>query len=83
MVWAYGCIVFLSLALVVMNVRSAVAEFEKHRFISRLISQIATLMLVSGMLITISYRVIDRSMEAAASLQEEATQHRVPPIVSK
>jgi hypothetical protein len=72
MLWAYGATVLLTAILVLMNVRSGVREFRLHRYVPRLIAQLVGVVLVGSMLITVSYFVIDRTFDAALSMQEEA-----------
>lgn len=78
MLAAYTGIVVLTVVLVIHNVRIAVGEFHYHRYMSRLLNHMVTLAIVSSFLVTISYYVIDRAMNAADSLQEESAQHRIP-----
>lgn len=83
MVMGYAAIVVLTVILVIYNVRSAISEFELHRYRSRLCNQMATLLLVGAMLITVSYLVIDRTMNAAESLQGETIRHAVSGSATK
>ena len=67
MFWAYCVIAGLTVVLVIVNVRSAVDEYRKHHLALRLACQMIALLLAGAMLITVSYFVIDRSMDAAVS----------------
>jgi uncharacterized metal-binding protein len=83
MLAAYISITLLTVILVVHNVRIAVSEYHKHRYWLRLSSQMVTLLIVGVMLITVSYLVLDRALDAEASLRDENVQHRVPQGVTK
>ena len=83
MLAAYTCIVVLTVILVIHNVRVAAGEFQHHRYVSRLVSHMITLAIVAGFLVTISYSIIDRAMNAADALQEESAQHRIPKSLTR
>ena len=83
MLAAYAVIVVLTAILVIHNVRIAVYEFQKHRYVLRLVSQMISLTIVGSMLITLSYYVLDRTLTAADTLRDETQQHRVPLSATK
>jgi len=77
MVWAYACIVGLTAILLIVNIRSAMREYQLHRYVLRTSCQLATLLFVGLMLTTVSYLMINRSMDAALALQEESINREV------
>jgi len=80
---AYAGIVILTAILILMNVRSAIREYKIHCYRPRLASQMVAVTLVGAMLITLSYFVIDRTMDAALSVQEDSLQRQMPMSLKK
>ena len=62
---AFITVVSLVMVLVGMNVHTAFADFVKDRDRAKLIVYFGTLVLFGALVINVTYRVIDKSMQAA------------------
>jgi hypothetical protein len=71
-VGAFAIIVLLTWALVVMNIRSEVDIYIKHRNAVRLYSYMTVLLIMGSLVIGVASAVIQRAMDSEAVLRSDA-----------